>query len=112
MLVPGAAFVRSDRVPAEEAEVGLIELAPDLVIEVVSPSDRAKDTTAKVSTYLAAGVPLIWQVDPAKRAMIVYTPEEPPALLIESDQLDGGDIVPGFTMQVADIFGRSTRNAP
>jgi Uma2 family endonuclease len=111
VLVPDVAFVQAANVPNEENEIGFLDLIPDLVIEVVSPSDRAKDTTAKVSTYLAVGVRLIWQVDPAKRAVIVYTPEEPQTVLVETDQLDGGDVVTGFTMQVAEIFGRSTQTA-
>lgn len=111
VLVPDVAFVRAANVPEGDEEIGFLDLVPDLVIEVVSPSDRAKDTMAKLSTFLATGVRLVWQVDPATRIMVVYTPEEPQTILVESDQLDGGDVVPGFTMQVAEIFGRSTRTA-
>ena len=64
LRVPDAAFVRADRL-TELDEDGFLHLAPDLVVEVISPSDRMEVVLAKVDLWLDAGVRLVWLVDPA-----------------------------------------------
>lgn len=101
---PDAAFVRADRVPPPEQHARFLRLAPDLVVEVVSPGDSAREVTEKVAVWLDAGVRLAWVVDPRARTVALHTPEEPVRVLGEDDQLDGGEVLPDFRVRVADLF--------
>ncbi|WNV76589.1 Uma2 family endonuclease [Geodermatophilus sp. DSM 44513] len=100
---PDVAFIASDRV-AEARVPGFIPLAPDLVAEVVSPSDRATDVTAKALAWLDAGVRLVWVVDPETRTVTVYRPDGV-RVLRGADALDGGDVLPGFTLPLTGLWG-------
>ena len=104
MLGPDVAFVAADRLPPEDERFGLLALAPDLVVEVVSPSDRMSVVMAKVTTYLDAGVRMVVVVEPRRRTMTVYLPGGNASLLREDDMLDGGDVLPGFRVRVGDLF--------
>lgn len=102
--IPDASFVRIDRLPPPEQRRRFLELAPDLAVEVISPSDSANDVQAKVREYLDAGVQLIWVVHPIQRTVTVYGADRNARVLYEDEILDGGDVLPGFAMTVADIF--------
>ena len=104
VLAPDAAFVRADRLPPEDDQTGFLSLAPDLVIEVVSPSDRAGKVRAKVQEYLAAGVPLVWLLRPDQRTVQVSRGDGTTTTLAEGDTLDGEAVLPGFQLPVADLF--------
>jgi Uma2 family endonuclease len=102
---PGVAFVkkgRLDRIPTE----GYAELAPDLIVEVLSPGDRAGEVLAKVGDFLAAGTQLVWVVDPRRREARVFRPDGSVAVIDEEGQLDGEDVLPGFTCRLSAVFGR------
>ncbi|MGI8496253.1 MAG: Uma2 family endonuclease [Gemmatimonadaceae bacterium] len=101
---PDVAFVARDRLPSRGVGTGWMQLAPDLAIEVLSPSDSASEMSAKVQEYLDAGVRLIWVADPATRTVRVFGRDGRTHLSQESDVLDGGDVVPGFTCTVASLF--------
>ena len=108
-LVPDVAFVRADRVPARtSAEFSKAwRLAPDLVVEVVSPSQYRPEMAAKAQRYLAAGVRLLWMVWPRYHQVDVWRPsdqQQPVATLDLGARLDGLDVVPGFTYALADLF--------
>jgi Uma2 family endonuclease len=62
------------------------------------------DAMSKVTMYLQAGLRLVWLVDPAERTVTVFRPDAALKLLGEGDTLDGGDVLPGFSVPVADIF--------
>ncbi len=79
-------------------------LAPDLAIEVLSPSNTRGEMERKVSEFFAAGVRLVWLVDPKKRQVAVHTSAEDFRILSEDDALDGGDVLPGFSLALRDIF--------
>lgn len=81
-----------------------LELAPDLVVEVVSPSDRMHDVSIKVRLYLDAGTQLVWIVQPSLKTVTVYFPDHTARTLSIDDDLDGGDVLPGFTIAVAELF--------
>lgn len=98
VLAPDMAFVRKDRLPPEGEPEGFCELVPDLVVEVVSPSERMTDILAKVMAYLDAGVRLLWLVEPRRRIVTVYGPDKRGRILGEGDALDG------FRLAVADDF--------
>ena len=103
LRVPDAAFVRADRLVNQD-EDGFLHLAPDLVVEVISPSDRLDEVLAKVDMWLEAGVRLLWLVDPVAHTVTVYEPELAPRLLTERDTLNGGLVLPAFDLPLAEIF--------
>jgi Uma2 family endonuclease len=100
---PDAAFIARDRVPNPEP-VGYLALAPDLVVEVLSPGDRAGEVQSKVSDWLSAGSRLVWVIDPARRRGVVYRADTSVELLGENDALDGEDVLPGFSCVLAEIL--------
>jgi Uma2 family endonuclease len=99
---PDAAVVRSERVPARQR--GFYEVAPDLTVEVMSPDDSYHYVHGKVMEYLEAGVRLVWVVDPERQTITVYQADRSGQILTIDDALDGGDVLPGFTVPVARIF--------
>jgi Uma2 family endonuclease len=104
VLAPDLAYVRSGRLPAEETP-GFIRLAPDLVAEVASPSQGRRELAAKARRWSRAGVRVIWLVMPNERVVEVWRDGE----LVETDsvgdELSGEDVLPGFRLPVAQIFG-------
>ncbi len=82
---------------------GSVPQMPDLAVEVKSPDDSLKDMRAKVRYYLANGTKLVWLVEPQKRFIEVYTPDDE-QILFEGDMLDGGEVLPGFQMPVSAVF--------
>ena len=102
--VPDVAFVRAERMPQGEARWHFPRLAPDLVVEVLSPTDRASDVLAKVAMYQEAGVPLIWLVDPEAQTVTVLALGQEPVNLTGADTLDGGNVLPDLRIEVAEIF--------
>lgn len=104
VYAPDVVFVRADRLPAKDQRLGFLELAPDLIAEVLSPSDTASALDEKLRVYLDAGVPLVWVVDPRRRSVAVHRPNLAIRLLAEGDDLDGEAVLPGFRLPVADLF--------
>lgn len=80
--------------------------APDLAVEILSPSNRRGEMHAKVADYLAAGARLVWVVDPKKRSVTVYRTLLAPRRLELNDTLDGEDVLPGLVIPIASIFER------
>ena len=104
VLAPDVAFVRAGREPQGEARWHFARLAPDLVVEVLSPSDRAADMQAKAVMYQEAGVPLIWVVDPQAQTVTVLAQGQAPLELTATDALNGGEVLPDFQIEVAELF--------
>ena len=102
---PDAAFVRADRVGAKHPR-GFFQGAPDLAVEVVSPGDRASEVLAKVHEWLDAGCRTVWVVDPQTRTVSVHLSRREITVLQESDILGGGDLLPGFSVPVSELFSR------
>lgn len=105
LLVPDTGFIRKDRVPPEEEHNRFPRLAPDLAVEVLSPIDRMAAALGKVSLYMAAGVQAVWLVDPVKRTITVFVDDDTPVRLGEDDLLNGGSVLPGFSIQVSELLG-------
>ncbi len=102
---PDVSFVRFGRLPDEELPKGHITITPDLAVEVVSPNDRVYELQSKVAEYLAAGVPLIWVVNPADRSVTVYSQaSDQPVVVREGGELTGGDVLPEFRCSVSSLF--------
>jgi len=108
---PDVSFVRAERLPPNGLGAEWLRLAPDLVAEVLSKSDTASELEEKVADYLSAGTRLLWAIDPDKRRVAVHSPAAPTRWLHERDTLDGDDVVPGFTMPVAELFEGLARSA-
>lgn len=102
--VPDASFVRADRLPPDGVSQGLLKFAPDLAVEVLSPSETASRLEEKLDDYLVAGTPLVWVLDPVRRTVMVISDDAPVRWLREGDTLDGGSVIAGFACPVADIF--------
>lgn len=101
---PDVSFVAQERIAAEADANDYWPIAPDLAVEVVSPSDQAAEVLAKASEYLEAGTRLVWVVYPQTQKIVVYRPSADIRLLSVGDTLEGEDIVPGFACPVAEVF--------
>jgi Uma2 family endonuclease len=104
-IAPDFAFVAKHRLP-ERLPGGFLEMAPDLVLEVRSPSDRKKGVEEKVRRWLSAGVRLVWELDPKTRILTIYRPGQEPRKLGIDDTLTGEDVLPGFTLPLRRLFER------
>ena len=93
---PDISFIALARLPDPEP-VGYPALAPDLVIEVLSPGNRPGEVLAKVADWLSAGTRLVWIVDPERRVARVYREDGTEVIVTADQMLDGEAIVPGFT---------------
>jgi len=104
VLGPDTAFVRQDRVEKSPISKGYRFGAPDLVVEVNSPSDSMKKIERKIQLWLSAGARIVWSVDPKTRTVTVYEGPDAVTVLTEADELTGGDVVPGFRLPVPELF--------
>jgi len=98
------AFVSSERYARLDSTRGFLKVAPDLVVEVLSPHDPAAEVSQKVTEYLAAGVRLVWVADPEARTVRAYRSSTDVRVFSPSDRLPGDDVLPGFDMPVAELF--------
>ncbi len=103
VLGPDVAFVSRERM-TQPPQPGFFRGAPDLAVEVRSPSQSAREMDVKATGYLAAGTRLVWVVDPDRRTVTVYRPDRSPVELVLDGYLDGYDVLPGFRVAVAAIF--------
>jgi Uma2 family endonuclease len=101
---PDISFVRAERIQPGGRTEGYGEGAPDLAVEVLSPGNTKREMVEKVAEYFAAGARLVWIVNPKQKTVTVYRSPTDIATLTEKDTLDGGEVVPGFQIPVAEIF--------
>ena len=101
---PDVAFVNRARIEQAGDIKGYWIGAPDLAVEVVSPSDRVGTIEGKVTEWLEAGTRMIWVASPKLRSIAVYRSLTEIVMLTEKDTLEGGDVVPEFTIAVSEIF--------
>jgi Uma2 family endonuclease len=104
---PDFAFVARGRITPEMDQSRYLDLAPDLVVEVVLPSDSAADVNAKVLEYLNAGALLVWVLYPQSETVAIHRPGATGQILRAGDTLSGEDVLPGFTCAIADLFAES-----
>jgi len=103
--VPDVAFVTAGRIPAQEPERGFWALAPDLVVEVVSPSNSASGLQRKALDYLEAGSRVVWVADPVARAITVYRSTSDIRLLQPGQTLSGDPVLPALGLDVGEVLG-------
>jgi Uma2 family endonuclease len=101
---PDASFIARGRLPDDRTPEGKVKLNPDLVLEVVSPSDTAYEVEQKRVAYLKAGVRLLWIVYPPTRTVFVFRVSGSVAVLGEADTLNGEDVLPDFACPIAHFF--------
>ncbi|MGI8477144.1 MAG: Uma2 family endonuclease [Thermomicrobiales bacterium] len=103
VLCPDVGFVGAARVAVQD-QGGFFPGPPDLAVEVISPSETGPMVARKVRLYLEAGCRIVWCVYPDQRTVVVHASGVPPRTLREGDTLDGGVVLPGLTISVAEIF--------
>jgi Uma2 family endonuclease len=101
--IPDLTFVAAHRFP-EGPPSGFPDLAPDLAVEVLSPSDRPHYVLDKIGQLLDAGSRLVWVIDPEKRTAAVYRSHMDVRVINESGSLEGEDVIPGFSCPVSEIL--------
>lgn len=102
--IPDVSFVDWDRVPEGEAPEFFWNGPPSLAVEIVSPSDRTNEIHAKAQGYLEAGTHQVWVLWPRQRSMTIYDADGNVWDLGPDAQLEGGDVLPGFSVRVGDLF--------
>jgi Uma2 family endonuclease len=101
---PDVSFVRFVRLPNEQPADAYDNLAPDWAIEVLSPGDTVLELEEKIEEYLNAGVRLVWVVNPQTKVVKVHVQGRPIEEYRSTDELTGGDVMPGFRCQVSSLF--------
>lgn len=102
---PDISFVSKDRLQGlQELPNGFLQGAPDLAVEVLSPNNTVEEIHNKIVEYFENSAKLVWVVNPQEKYVLVYRSTEPNRLLKSGDDLDGEDVVPGFTFPVAELF--------
>ena len=101
---PDVYFVSAERLPLDDDSDGYLEIAPELVVEIVSPSDTQAEVAEKTQLWLNFGVLTVVEVYPRIRAIAVHQPGVPAITLTGDDVLDGGDVLPGFSLPLSEIF--------
>jgi len=103
--IPDVSFVSWDQTPNRRLpEAPIPNLHPDLAVEVLSESNTQREMLEKIANYFEAGTSLVWIVDPDTRTVTVFTSPEDSTTVPHSGILDGGTVLPGFTLPVTDIF--------
>ena len=101
---PDIFFVSAEKLPLDVRVQGYLEVVPELVVEIVSPSDRQEAVNDKTLMWLGLGVLMVVEVYPAEKAVMVHRPNTPAVTLTGEDALDGGDVLPGFSLPLSEIF--------
>lgn len=101
---PDVSFVTKERLPEKQLSTEPFDGAPDLAVEVISPTDIWWEILKKLNQYFASGCRLVWLISPFDKTVLVYRADRPSHFLQAGDSLDGEDVVPGFTMPVAELF--------
>ena len=101
---PDICFIARERIPSEGIPKGYLEIIPDLVVEVISPSDSAVSVQEKIEEWLQAGVRLVLAVYPNTRSVVAYRSLSEVRVYTEADTLEGAPVLPDFRCPVAELF--------
>jgi Uma2 family endonuclease len=105
---PDVAFVSRERIPVTGIPTGFWRGAPDLAVEVDSPSDVQSEIEEKIEEYLRLGVKQVWRVEPSTRRVTIHSSNTSLRIFGEFDTLDGGDLLPDFRYPLARLFALDT----
>jgi Uma2 family endonuclease len=101
---PDVFFVRIERMGRNYWHDGFLTISPDLAAEVISPNHLASEVSEKVEEYLAAGVALVWVIEPEVETVVIHRADGSVTKLHKNDELEGESVIPGFRCQVAELF--------
>lgn len=111
LRIPGVAFASWDRLPQRRLpEAPIPDLVPDLAVEVLSRSNTTAEMKIKVDEYFAAGVRQVWLVDARSRTVTLFSAADESVTLGEQDVLNGGNVLPGFTLSLCELFSELDRH--
>jgi Uma2 family endonuclease len=102
VFVPDVVYVRNERLGTDR----YLRTAPDLAIEILSPDQPMARFLDKIQFYLLNGVQLVWVIDPTSSTIAVLAPGQEGRTLMAGDTLDGGHVLPGFSIPVDDVFAQ------
>ncbi len=109
--IPDLSFVSWEKMPRKEyPSTPIADVVPNLAVEVLSDKNKPPEMERKRKEYFLAGVELVWEVDPFKRTVDVYTAPDEVTTLGEDDTLDGGTVLPGFSLPLRQLFARVPEN--
>lgn len=108
--LPDVAFVAAARIPVEGEPEGIWPLAPDLAVEIISPSDLYEKVHGKVREYFAAGVRQVWLISPEHETVTIFSSPTQVRVLSAEDELSSDDLLPGFRCRIRELF-QSPRRA-
>ncbi len=110
MRIPDLAFIRWERFPEEKLPQDRVgKTAPDLAVEILSKGNTREEMELKLDEYFAAGVRLVWYIDPESRTARIYSRRDQMETIDASGHLDGGDVLPGFSLRLGELLERSER---
>lgn len=101
---PDVAYWSFARLPAELEPTGIPSVAPELCVEILSPTNRRAELHDKIGEYFRVGVAMVWLIDPEDRTLSIYRTPDEAQLLHESATVTPGEPLPGFSCKVADLF--------
>ena len=101
---PDIFYISAERLPLDVRMPGYLEAIPEIVVEIVSPTDTQREVNDKTLMWLSHGVLLVIEVYPDEKAVMLHRPGQPAVTLTGDDVLDGGDVLPGFRLPLRDIF--------
>lgn len=101
VLGPDAAFVMRQSLPAQLTPEGYLETIPQLIVEIRSKNEVAE----KVADYLKAGAILVWVIEPTQESVVEHRMNRLPKTYSKSDTLVCDDVIPGFRLALAELFG-------
>jgi Uma2 family endonuclease len=104
VVTPDVLFIAKKSLPIKESPEGYLATIPELVVEIRSKNDSLKYVQRKVDHYLKAGVEVVWIADWSARIVTAHTRTDDPKVYGESDTLQLPELIPGFSLPVADVF--------
>ena len=102
--VPDISFARKARLPSGRVPDAFGDVAPDLCVEMISPLEERADMARKVREHFEAGAEQVWHIFPEQQRVVVFTSPTETRTLNADDMLTAGDILPGFSCRVGDLF--------
>ena len=110
---PDVAFIAWDNIPLDaDPYTPMPDWTISLAVEAISPGNTRGEMKRKLKDYFVAGVELVWYLYPIERVVRVYTSEKDCQVLTDADELDGGDVLPGFRVSVQELFDAGTLRRP
>jgi Uma2 family endonuclease len=101
---PDVSVMRTERLPDGKAPIGFIDGAPDLAVEIVSPSEKVGELLTKMAEYFESGTQEVWLLFPERKQVHRYRADMVVEVLNEDDTLEGAPLLPGFSVRVGDLF--------